>query len=135
MIKRMFLLAVSLPLWFTAPATAGPKAGPIAGNWNCRAHGTSQGDISFTLSLTQDKEAVDGSITAASPIGGTQISSGTFRRHMLEIHVDTPQGNYVLLGKYNKGHLDGTWSNDTEKGAWEGVREGINAKHKKHSQS
>ena len=134
MMKRIFVLAVCLPLWFTVPATAREKA-PIAGNWNCQAHGTAQGDISFTLSLTQNKEAVDGSIAAASPIGGTQISSGNFRRQVLEIHVDTPQGNYVLLGRYNKGHLSGTWSNDTEKGAWEGDREGSKPKRKKHIQS
>jgi hypothetical protein len=59
---------------------------------------------------------VDGTIS--SPMGGTQISSGTFHHKMLEIHLDTPQGNYILLAKFNKGTLNGNWSSDSEKGTW-----------------
>jgi hypothetical protein len=41
---------------------------------------------------------------------------------MLEIHLDTPQGNYTLMAKYNKGALSGTWSSDSDKGSWEGKK-------------
>jgi hypothetical protein len=61
-------------------------------------------------------------------MGGTQISSGTFHHNMLEIHLDTPQGNYILLGRYKKGELSGTWSGDTGKGAWEGRKSAHSAK-------
>ena len=101
------------------------KSGPITGTWECQSHGASQGDMAFTLYLTQNKEVVDGSVS--SPMGGTQISSGTFKSNMLEIHIDTPQGNYVILGKYKKGELSGTWSSDSEKGTWEGKKQAANA--------
>lgn len=109
------LLAASL-------AVAKERKGPLTGTWDCQSHGGPQGDAAFTLYLQQNGETVDGSIS--SPIGGTQISSGTLRRNMLEIHVDTPQGPYILVAKFNKGTLSGTWSTDTDKGAWEGKKHG-----------
>jgi len=102
------------------------KPGPLTGTWECQAHGGSQGDIAFTLFLQQNKETVDGSIS--SSIGGTQISSGTFKKNLLEIHLDTPQGNYTIMGKFNKGTLSGTWSSDNDKGSWEGKKQGAPAK-------
>jgi hypothetical protein len=114
------LLAASLVM-------AKDRKGSLTGTWECQAHGGSQGDMAFTLYLQQNKELVDGSI--ASPIGATQFSSGTFRRNMLEIHIDTPQGGYVLMGKFEKsGKLEGNWASDTEKGVWEGKKQGAPAK-------
>jgi len=107
------LLAASL-------AIAKDKKGPMSGTWDCQSHGGSQGDVTFTLFLTQNGETVDGNIS--SPMGGTQISSGTFKKNMLEIHLDTPQGNYTLMAKFNKGTLSGTWSSDNDKGNWEGKK-------------
>lgn len=97
------------------------KHGNLTGTWDCQAHGGSQGDMAFTLFLQQNKETVDGSIS--SPIGGTQITSGTFKRNMLEIHLDTPQGAYILMGKFEKGKLSGTWSSDSDKGIWDGKKQ------------
>jgi len=102
-------------------AMAKDKKGAMTGTWDCQAHGGSQGDMAFTLFLQQNKETVDGSIS--SPIGGTEISSGTFKRNMLEIHLDTPQGNYTLMAKFEKGKLSGTWSSDNDKGVWEGKKQ------------
>ncbi|HTS71741.1 MAG TPA: hypothetical protein VMO17_22420 [Terriglobia bacterium] len=102
------------------------KGGVMTGTWDCQAHGGSQGDMAFTLYLQQNKETVDGSIS--SPIGGTQISSGTFKKNMLEIHLDTPQGNYILMANFKKGKLSGTWSNDNDKGVWEGTKQVAAAK-------
>jgi len=109
----VLLLAASL-------AGAKDKKGPLTGTWNCQSHGGSQGDMTFTLVLEQSGENVDGSIS--SPMGGTQISSGTFRKNMLEIHLDTPQGAYTLMAKYTKGSLSGTWTGETDKGNWEGTK-------------
>jgi len=133
MSKPCRILAFWLPLVFFFAGTAGArdKPSPLAGNWNCRAHGGSQGDITFTLSLTQTKDLIDGSISSSSPIGGTQISSGTMLRQVVEIHVETPQSNYIFVGKYKNGHISGTWSNDTEKGDWEADRQDLKPKHKR----
>jgi hypothetical protein len=127
--RKLTLIAVCLAVLITSSLAAAadkkPKAGPITGTWDCQSHGSSQGDMAFTLYLTQNKEVVDGSVS--SPIGGTQISSGTYKGNMLEIHIDTPQGNYVIMGKYKKGEISGTWSSDSEKGTWEGKKQAANA--------
>ncbi len=123
--RKLTLMAVCLAVLFASSfmlaAGKKAKAGPITGTWECQSHGGSQGDMAFTLYLTQDKQVVDGSVS--SPIGGTQISAGTYKGSMLEIHIDTPQGNYIIMGKYKKGTLNGTWSSDTEKGTWEGKKQ------------
>jgi hypothetical protein len=100
--------------------TKKPKSGPLTGTWNCTAHGATQGDIPFTLYLEQDKDQVTGSVS--SPMGGTQISAGTLKKYDLEIHFDTPQGNYQLSGHLKKGELSGRWSSDSDSGMWEGKK-------------
>jgi hypothetical protein len=121
--RNIGCLFIGMAIIFAAStATAKDKGGNLSGTWDCQAHGGSQGDMAFTLYLQQNKEIVDGNFT--SPLGGTQISSGTFRKKMLEIHIDMPQGGYNFLAKFEKGALSGTWSNDTEKGLWEGKKQG-----------
>ena len=119
--QRVTLVSICLAVLFTAAAGMGKdKKGPMTGTWDCHAKGGSHGDMDFTLFLQQNKEMVDGTIS--SPIGGTQISSGTFHRKMLEIHLDTPEGNYILMATYKKGLLEGNWSSDNEKGTWTGKK-------------
>jgi hypothetical protein len=98
-----------------------PKPGPLTGTWECQSHGSSQGDMPFTLTLEQIGETVTGSVE--SPMGGTGISSATFKKKMLEIHIDTSNGSYLLTAKFNKGKLSGEWSHDPEKGTWEGSKQ------------
>ncbi|MGD1100935.1 MAG: hypothetical protein ABSA59_02620 [Terriglobia bacterium] len=120
--RNLIYIGICITVIFAASlAIAKDKKGPMTGTWDCQAHGGSQGDMAFTLILQQNKETVDGSIS--SPIGGTQISSGTFKKNMLEIHLDTPQGNYVLMAKFSKGTLSGKWSSDNDKGTWEGKKQ------------
>ncbi|MFZ0961017.1 MAG: hypothetical protein WAO35_08935 [Terriglobia bacterium] len=103
-------------------AIAKDKEGPITGTWNCQAKGGPEGDMPFTLYLQQNEESVDGSVD--SPLGSTQISSGTFKGNTLEIHIESPGGTYVLVGKLNKGTLSGTFSRDDgSKGTWEGKKQ------------
>ena len=99
------------------------KAGPLTGTWDCTSHGGPQGDLPFTLTLQQTKDIVTGSV--ASPIGDTDITSASLKKDVLEIHIDTPQGNYLLTAKYKKNALvEGEWSTDSQqKGTWEGKRE------------
>jgi hypothetical protein len=119
--RNLMLIGICLTAFFTATlAAAKEKKGPMTGTWDCAAHGSTRGDIQFTLFLNQHKESLDGSIS--SPMGGTDISSGTFRHNNLEIHLDTPEGNYILLAKFHKDTLSGTWSSDNEKGTWTGKK-------------
>lgn len=128
--RTVIYVAISLLILFTPSlSVARERKGLLTGTWDCQSHGGKEGDMAFTLFLQQDKqdkEVVDGTIS--SPIGGTQISSGTFRRNMLEIHIDTPQGSYILMAKFEKGKLSGTWSLDEDKGVWEGKKQGAAAK-------
>jgi len=99
-----------------------PKPGPLTGTWECMSHGSSQGDMPFTLYLDQAKENVSGSVSA--PMGSTEITAATYKKKKLEIRIDTPQGNYLVTGKLKKGQLSGEWSVDTgEKGTWEGKKQ------------
>jgi hypothetical protein len=108
-------------------ALSADKEGPMTGTWNCQAKGGPEGDMPFTLYLQQDGEKVDGSVS--SPIGGTQITSGSFKNNTLEIHIDSPEGNYVLTAKFDKGELSGTWSKDEDsKGTWEGKKQAPDSK-------
>ena len=97
------------------------KPGPLTGTWECMAHGTEQGDLPFTLTLEQSQQEITGSVS--SPMGGTEISSGTINKKAVEIHINTPQGNYTITGKLKKDQLSGDWSSDSnQKGTWEGKK-------------
>jgi hypothetical protein len=125
--RNLIHIGIGITLLFAASlARAKEKGGPLTGTWDCQSHGGTQGDMAFTLYLQQNRENVDGSI--ASPIGGTQISSGTFRRNILEIHVDTPQGSYTLMAKFQKGKLSGNWSLDSDKGIWDAQKHAATGK-------
>ncbi|MGD0223538.1 MAG: hypothetical protein ABSF71_14480 [Terriglobia bacterium] len=120
--KLIFVpVLVGIAVLFAASFTiAEDKEGPMTGTWTCQAHGGSQGDTPFTLILQQTGEKVEGSVD--SPLGGTQISSGTFKDNTLEIHIDAGDTNYVLTAKFEKGALSGTWGNENDKGTWEGKK-------------
>lgn len=98
------------------------KPGPLAGTWDCMSYGGSQGDMAFTLYLDHEGDSITGSVS--SPIGGTDITTGTFKNKALEIRLETPQGTYVITGKLHKGALKGEWTHDAgEKGTWEGKKQ------------
>jgi hypothetical protein len=98
-----------------------PKAGPVAGTWECVAHGSVQGDVPFTLTLQQNKEMVTGTVATAQ--GEAAITTATYKKKVLDIHIEIPQGTYRVTGKLKEGRLSGDWSKDTDqKGAWEGKR-------------
>ena len=100
------------------------KAGPglLTGTWECTSHGGPHGDETpFTLELEQNGEKVTGSVS--SPQGGMEITSATFKNDVLEIHLDTPDGNYVLTAKLKDGQLSGQTSHDgNPEGKWEGKK-------------
>jgi len=114
-----------LLITFAAPALGrekNPKPGPLTGTWECVAHGTSRGDLSFTLTLEQTGETVTGEVS--SPIGSTEIANATFHKRALSIHIESGAGEpYDLTGTLRKGELSGQWSHGAEKGAWNGSKQ------------
>jgi hypothetical protein len=108
-----------------------PKSGPVTGSWECTSHGGGheEGDTPFTLDLEQDGEKVTGSVS--SPQGGMEITSATFKDNLLEIHLDTPDGNYVLKATLKEGQLKGDTTLDgNPKGTWEGKKSAPSADSK-----
>jgi hypothetical protein len=89
-----------------------PKPGPLTGTWSCVAHSSVQGDVSFTLKLEQTKEAVTG--TLINPSGEYPLSSGSYKKGVLETHLDAPDGSYAATGKLLHGQLSGHWSKGQE---------------------
>ena len=124
-LKLVCLVVVCLAA-FAVGADKKGKAGVMTGTWECTSHGSSQGDLPFTLYLEQNKEDVTGSVS--SPMGGTEISSGSYKNKVLEIEINTPDRNYKLTGSLKKGQLTGEWSTDNEKGTWEGKKQPAAAK-------
>ena len=119
--RTLILIGMGLTVLFAAgPGMPKDHKTALSGTWDCVAHGGPQGDMAFTLYLQQSKEVVDGSI--ASPLGGTQVSSGALRKNELELHFDLPQGSYTLMGRLEKRKIVGAWSLETEKGSWEGTK-------------
>ena len=99
---------------------------PLTGTWDCQSKGGPGGDLAFTLYLQQEGENVDGSVS--SPLGDAPISAGSFKRGVLEIEIDTPEGNYVLKAKLLDRTLTGSFSYNNEKGTWEGKKQWPGAK-------
>jgi hypothetical protein len=125
--KRILALAMICTLLILGVALAKLKpTASLNGTWECVCHGLPQGDVNFTLYLTQSQEdSVTGWV--ASPMGSTDLTSVDFKNNILDIHVDTPQGNYRLNGKCEKNQVSGTWSKDSVvKGKWEGKKSSDN---------
>ncbi|MGO8787887.1 MAG: hypothetical protein ACLQVL_10985 [Terriglobia bacterium] len=117
-----FALAFVTALVAAGSALAKDNPGPLTGTWSCQAKGGSQGDTPFTLYLQQNGENVDGSVS--SPMGSTEFSSATFKGDTLEIHIDSPDGDYILTAKLDKDTLSsGTWAHGDDKGTWEGKKQ------------
>ena len=119
LLLSLVILAGSLLAWSKVSAQ---EAGPLTGTWECKSHGTSEGDLEFTLRLEQNGEKVTGSVSA--PQGGTDLTSATFKDNVLEIHIDTDSGNYVLTAVLKNGALtDGKVTLDgNNQGTWEGKK-------------
>jgi len=103
----------------------------LTGVWQCVAHGSSEGDVPFTLTLEQDGENVTGTIATAD--GELPIASGSFKNRALEIHSETEEARYLVTGELEAGQLKGHWSKTAKPGAgdnqggnqegqWEGKR-------------
>jgi len=95
-----------------------PAAGPLTGTWECVAHSSAEGDVSFTLDLKQNKEEVTGKFTNSS--GEYPLTHTSYQKGVLELHLEAPDGNYVAKGKLLHGQLSGHWSKSQEaEGGWD----------------
>ena len=97
------------------------KPEPLTGTWECTSHGSSRGDMPFTLDLQQEREIVSGS--ASSPIGSAELSSASFKNNTLQIQIDSDDADYVLTANLKDGKLSGEWTHGDEKGTWEGKKQ------------
>lgn len=97
------------------------KPGPLTGTWTCVSHGRPEGDVPFTLYLEQTGEIVTGTVSSSQ--GSTELNSADFKKGELELHIDSPDGEYLLTAKLHKGQLTGQWSFQNNKGPWEGKKE------------
>jgi len=123
--RNSLVLAISLVLLgfasLSLASDAKPKPAPLTGTWQCTSHGGPSGDMQFTLQLEQNNEDVTGSVD--SPLGSTDLTSASFKKNKLEIHIDTPDTKYLLTADYKKDQLTGEWSTDADhKGTWEGKK-------------
>ena len=57
----------------------------------------------FTLYLQQNGENVTEAFLR--PSASAEFSSGTFKGDTLEIHIDSPDGDYILTAKLDKDTL------------------------------
>jgi len=119
--KRILAVVVICCLLIPGVAMAKSKQStPLTGTWDCVAHGLSNGDVNFTLYLTQKE---DNSVTGwvASPLGSADLTSIVVKDNNLEILIDAPHATYHLSGKCEKNQVSGTWSKDSSPtGKWEG---------------
>ncbi len=96
---------------------SGPDSGPLTGSWDGVLHGF-QGDAPCAFYFHHSRQELTGVFSLQW--GGATLTSATFRNNVLEIHMETPLGNFLFSGKLNQETLSGEWSTDTGlKGTWE----------------
>lgn len=121
--RRLAVMSVVCVLAFgvALQAKEKPSSSPLVGTWNCIAHGGSNGDTHFTLSLQESADGLTGYVSAEQ--GDADITSITFKNDRLKIDVDAGQNDYGLTGTLNKGKLTGTWYlNGQKQGSWGGTK-------------
>jgi len=111
-------LLVAASAYFAFANGKEPAQGPVAGHWECVAHSSAEGDTPFTLDLTQNKEEVTGKFANAS--GEIPLTSASYKKGVLEIRLQAPDGTYEATGKLAHGELSGHWSKSQEaEGGWD----------------
>jgi hypothetical protein len=113
------LLALAMPY---SVLSQDKKSDSLTGTWDCIAHLSGEDDIPFTMTLEQKSDAVTGSVTTHE--GDLQITSGSFKNGVLELHLENSEAKYVVTGKLDGDQFKGQWSKDPDGmgGNWEGKK-------------
>jgi hypothetical protein len=127
--KRLNLaIILCLMVFVIGSAVARPqkdaKANPVAGTWDCIAHGSVQGDVPFRLALEQNQDRLTGSISTED--GELAFTSASYNDGALSIVIATSDAKYAVNGKLDGDKLSGQWSKEGDSGkqggSWEGKR-------------
>ena len=102
------LLLVAGAAYIALANGKGPSSGPLTGTWECVAHSSAENDVSFTLNLKQDREEVTGKF--ANSTGEYPLGPSSYKKGVLEIHLDAPDGKYQASGRLLHGQISGHWS-------------------------
>ncbi len=102
------LLLVGTTAYFGLANGKERSSGPLTGSWECVAHSSAMNDLPFTLDLKQDNEDVTGKLINSS--GEYPLTSSSYKKGELEIHVNAPDGKYQASGRLLHGQISGHWS-------------------------
>ncbi len=98
------------------------SADVATGTWDCAAKGLPDGDVQFTLELTQSGDSLTGTLNAEG--GSVEISDGKIKGDKLEFTVIAPSARYTVAGTMSGKKIAGTWKDDGGNGGnWEGQKQ------------
>lgn len=117
----IFFLLIVFNFGLAGAAAGKQKKGAVSGTWACVAHGTGQGDIPYTLNLTEARGKVTGSFAATASGENAEISDGSFKAKKLDLHFDAYGGPASITGTVTKkGEMSGTWTHSSGgQGTWD----------------
>jgi hypothetical protein len=101
-------LLVAATAYFGSANGRERSSGPLSGSWECVAHSSAMNDMPFTLDLKQNSEDVTGKLIKST--GEYPLTSSSYRKGVLEIHADAPDGKYQASGRLAHGQISGHWS-------------------------
>ena len=94
---------------------------PAAGTWDCVA-GTPDGDMNWTLAITENEGALAGTISGNPgefPLADVKFDEGT-----LTFKVTIEDVTYGVKVRIDKDKLDGNWEGGDSSGTLTGARRG-----------
>jgi hypothetical protein len=131
-LKLMMLLAVFC-LGVNVLALGKDKPGPVTGSWVCVAHGTENGDISYTYNLVQIGDKISGNFAENSDSGQkADIKDGSYKDKKLNMEFEAHGGTVTITGTMpKKGTMNGNWTHSGGgEGTWECTKGAANTTSK-----
>jgi hypothetical protein len=120
-LKTALVLAV-LCMGLSILAFGKDKPGPMTGTWVCLAHGSQQGDISYTYNLVQIGEKVSGNFAENSDAGQkADIKDGSYKDKTLNMAFEAYGGTVTITGTMTKRDvISGKWTHSGgDEGTWD----------------
>ena len=118
MIRRRTMVAVAVALFGITPAIQGADS-PAAGTWDCVA-GTPDGDMNWTLVVTEKDGALAGTISGQ--LGEFQLADVELHEGDLTFKVTINELTYSTKVRIEKDKLDGKWEGGDASGTLTGRR-------------